>query len=155
MINLTKLEELAKAATQPFIKRFLSKIDFSEGCWNWKASCSGYEGKRYGCFWNGKQIKAHRFSYLAWKGDLDSEKMICHTCDNPICVNPDHLYQGTAKDNAQDALLRGRQSNGEKNKTHCPKGHPYIETNTYLYKGQRQCKTCRDFYRNRTPKKYF
>ncbi len=86
-------------------------INFSEeddsGCWNWN---KGYRDKAgYGQLkYRGKVIGAHRASYLAFNGHIDPELYVCHSCDNPKCVNPEHLWQGTAKDNMQDCKAKGR-----------------------------------------------
>lgn len=84
--------------------RFFENIEKTESCWNWKGLFMG----DYGVLFYKTHVKAHRFSYLIHKGKLEKGKFICHTCDNPACVNPEHLYQGTAKDNFNDMYQRGR-----------------------------------------------
>lgn len=81
----------------------------------------GKAGNGYGTFCVGKQknVYAHRFAYFAFKGN-PKNYIVCHTCDVPSCVNPDHLFLGTQKDNMLDCKNKGRQSNppilsGEKN----------------------------------------
>jgi hypothetical protein len=74
---------------------------------------------------------------------FDDELKVLHRCDNPICVNPNHLFLGTSADNAQDREAKGRGGNSKK--THCPKGHPYDAENTYVRTrdGKRGCRICR------------
>jgi len=78
-----------------------------QGCWNYngyKNDC-GYGRLRY----KGKKVLVHRLAYQHYVGDIPSTKIICHICDNPACINPEHLYAGTQKDNAQDMTNRNRQ----------------------------------------------
>ncbi len=91
-------------------KRFFANVDKSKDCWTWL----GLTIRGYGVMFFKKQIKAHRFSYMIFNGKLNPKKYICHTCDNKLCVNPDHLYEGTAKENSQDALKRNLIRTGEK-----------------------------------------
>ena len=99
------------------MQRFWSKVDKTspDGCWEWTASKSnGYGRFRL----NGKRASAHRVSWQMHTGKTVPQGMyICHTCDNPGCVNPKHLFLGTATDNKQDCLRKGRSAdvNGEKN----------------------------------------
>lgn len=83
------------------------KINEQTGCWEWTA---GKNSDGYGNFnYNKKTIRAHRASYLMHKGEIPKGIMVCHHCDNPPCVNPEHLFLGTAKDNDQDSRTKGRQ----------------------------------------------
>lgn len=59
---------------------------------------------------------AHRIAYFLDKGPFDFKLFICHKCDNPFCVNPDHLFLGTAKDNAIDCISKNRAYRGERNR---------------------------------------
>lgn len=130
-------------------ERFFEKVnkDGINGCWLWRGGTRGRGKLKYGSAWyNGKNEGAHRLSWIFHNGYLPSHKgldpvEVCHKCDNPLCVNPDHLFLGTRKDNMQDKINKGRC--GQKNKSHCPQGHEYSETNTYLSKsGSRSCRFC-------------
>jgi hypothetical protein len=81
-------------------------------CWLWQG---GFHSRGYGQLWHNelqRSIGAHRVSLLIKTGILSETFEVCHTCDNPPCVNPDHLYFGTSQDNAIDreTRLRGRHT---------------------------------------------
>ena len=98
-------------------KRFWLKSKNISGCWEWQATRAG-RLRSYGYFWmDGRFHYAHRAAYLVTKGDIPSGMLVLHSCDNPICVRPDHLFLGTQKENMQDALRKGRlvSFKGEKN----------------------------------------
>lgn len=86
------------------IERFNSSYVELNGCWNWMKTIV----RHYGVIFYKKPMKANRFSFKIFKGDIEEGKLVCHTCDNPLCVNPDHLYQGTSRDNFNDMITRGR-----------------------------------------------
>jgi len=82
------------------------EIDPGSGCWNWKP-CKSRDG--YGvASYKSRNIRAHRFSWMIFKGDIPTGQCVLHRCDNPSCVNPDHLFVGTHKDNVHDKLAKGR-----------------------------------------------
>lgn len=89
-------------------ERFLEKIVFGDECWIWTA-CKDIGG--YGNFrLKGKTVKSHRFSWEHFKGEIPEGMKICHKCDTPACVNPDHLFLGTQKDNVIDMVAKGRDN---------------------------------------------
>ena len=88
------------------MKRFWAKVDIrdKDDCWEWKAGKGG-KYSEYGMFWNsslGRMENAHRMSYRLTYGEILSTDIICHKCDNPGCVNPNHLYLGDKCSNAAD-----------------------------------------------------
>ena len=86
------------------------KIDENTECWNWTKTKPNKDGYR-----NINGISAHRFSYSIFKEKITDGGLICHTCDNPACINPDHLYCGTHQTNMDDMRNRGRSLSGDKN----------------------------------------
>lgn len=96
----------------PFYK-FNQLYKVSErGCWEWLGykTRKGYGTQRFG----GKKILAHRYSYELYNGKIPDGLCICHKCDNPSCVNPDHLFLGTIQENNLDCIKKGRIARGEK-----------------------------------------
>lgn len=120
-------------------QKFLSKIKQTTGCWIWMG---GETSTGYGIFrWGHKnKMRAHRFSLFIHQHKMP-EQFVLHKCDNKLCVNPDHLYEGTQKQNCKDMIERGRHASQKK--THCKKWHQYTMGNTYIHKnGSRRCKKC-------------
>ena len=97
---------------------FIHRISLDEptGCWNWRGPIDkgGYGKTKY----NGKFISAHRLSAILWlRIDRNDPRQVMHKCDNPGCVNPDHLRIGTYSENVLDSISKGRNAfvGGEKN----------------------------------------
>lgn len=88
------------------LEDFEKKFVKTEGCWEWLATknSDGYGRVRR----LGKLESAHRVSYELYKGSFDKTKHVCHSCDNPGCVNPDHLWLGDYKSNNKDKKDKGR-----------------------------------------------
>lgn len=113
------------------IKKRLLKdliIDNKTMCWNRKV----HKGNRYSNIRiNNKLEKAHRVSYLIHKGKIEKDLLVCHKCDNPSCINPDHLFLGTQLDNMNDAQSKGRK---------VIKAHP----SSASYQGGCRCDGCKN-----------
>lgn len=117
------------------------------GCWLWTAAVAGGAGGMWYGYMSvggkgGAAKRAHRISYELYKGDIPNGMLVRHKCDNPLCVNPDHLELGTHKDNSSDMTERGRHARS--GQTHCKRGHELNDENAYTNKrGHRYCKVCK------------
>ncbi len=98
--------------TQKQLKNFWAKVSKTESCWIWTAALvSG----GYGGFKTPLGIRrAHRFSWELSNGKIKGGLHVLHKCDNPKCVNPDHLFIGTPQDNANDRNSKGRHEHGDR-----------------------------------------
>lgn len=134
---------MADRKTTPPAERFWKKVHKTDTCWLWTGSANRHG---YGSFAvDGRDAlrrseNAHRFSWRLHYGDIPAGVDVCHRCDVPRCVRPDHLWLGTRLENMADAKAKGRlHRRGDT----CPHGHPFTPENTYINaKGYWFCREC-------------
>lgn len=124
-------------------ERFWPRVDKSGGpysCWAWMG-CSD----RYGVFRSEVGNWAHRYSYTSSVGPIPPGLHVCHTCDNPLCVNPHHLFLGTNTDNRHDSVRKNRHARGEGSGRAKLRECDIVEIRRRLDSGNTQLKIARDF----------
>lgn len=106
-----KSEGCPKCKGASLQEKFEAGVRRSDGCWEWDGwlSPSGYGM----IFHRGHHIGAHRVAYELHYGVAPGDLQVCHHCDNPPCVRPDHLFLGTQKDNVHDMMRKGRRVQGD------------------------------------------
>lgn len=140
----------------PLAERFWSHVEVraEDECWLWtgRLNNKGYGLTSHTPTQGGRSVTtvATRAAWFVTHGRWPVGFM-CHTCDNPPCVNPAHLFEGDQRQNMQDASAKGRARGRYSDVTHCIHGHPFDEENTYTNPttGRRACRTCYRAYDDR------
>lgn len=104
-----KISDLNESIADRFAQQYEVR---PSGCWHWTGAFDGrgYGRLRNGSNSSGKRASAHRVSLVLATGEVPDNMLVCHHCDNPSCVNPDHLYIGTSLQNNRDRVMRGRSN---------------------------------------------
>ena len=127
---------------QPLEERFWKFVGApsADGCRVWTGARDEQGRGHFGFGSRTTVVKAHRMAYELAVGPIPPGMKVCHSCDNPPCCEPTHLFLGTQADNVADMVRKGRSH--QQQKTHCPRGHEYTPENTRLYKTGRYCRKC-------------
>ena len=126
----------------------LYQHNYDNGCWEW---IGGKNNIGYGMFRDGDKMRtAHRVSYELFNNTKIPKYMcVCHTCDNPLCINPNHLWLGTRQDNYKDMVNKGRNNNWARGQarlgkkaptTQCPHCNRHIGNHLYSRHHGDNCK---------------
>lgn len=121
--------------------RFWDRVLIGDRCWAREGAHNAH-GYPVFALTSAKTQLAHRVAWELVHGPIPPGMYVCHHCDNPGCVRPDHLFLGTQADNMADCAAKGRAHSPHTAKTHCPQGHPYDEENTRQAGHHRICRAC-------------
>lgn len=127
--------------TPPTTRLTGKTVERDSGCVEFTGATNGHGYGQLADSDLGRPVKAHRVAWEIVHGPIPQGLFICHHCDNPLCVNVDHLFLGTDQDNVSDMIAKGRHHN--QRKTHCPSGHPYSGDNLRMFGEYRTCVACR------------
>ena len=97
---------MTREYTEKVKQRFFAKVEKTEGCWNWTAARTIFGYGKFSV--NHREIMAHRASWEMHFGEIEKGIFVCHKCDNPSCIRPDHLFLGTPTENNHDMVKKGR-----------------------------------------------
>lgn len=134
---------------EDYIARFKRRCIITEnGCWEWQGFCYAFRGMKPGqrgyatASVRNKGWRLHRWMVEVTQRKLLSGEVARHKCDNPPCINPDHLIPGTQKDNIADVIAKGKQQFHPSHYKTCKHGHDY-SVHAWVDKyGHRHCKMC-------------
>lgn len=139
-------------------ERFYQKVEKTDSCWLWTGARNS---RGYGCFSDGtgKRLLAHRYSYTLHRDVIPEGLIVCHTCDVRECVNPEHLWVGTHKDNSDDMFAKNRQGSSNRPSLFCKRGHEFasvgvreqVMADGTVGRSCLECKKIRDKERNEDP----
>jgi hypothetical protein len=124
-------------------------------CWMWEACVSSNGYGSFKLYPKKPSIGAHVASYILYKGDIPNGMIVCHSCDNKFCVNPNHLSLGSHQDNSRDMFAKNRNPWSSRPRTHCRRGHDFsiVGVKYGVKKNGKSYRTCREciriFDRNR------
>lgn len=130
-------QQAVRRIASPLDRLHARMVQAKSGCWEWTGASDGRRG--YGMIsYQNQRWSTHRLMWALTNGPIPDGMHVLHRCDNPPCMNPDHLWLGTALDNCHDKLAKGRANHPPK-REFCQRGHSewYVEKD-----GHRQCRGC-------------
>lgn len=127
-------------------ERFWSKVNKTPTCWLWTGSTTrdGYGKISLGQCGIKFTYRAHRFAYLITKGE-PGNNLVCHNCDTPLCVNPEHLFLGNNTDNQQDMIKKRRDNRAKGQKLSNLTDEKVLEIRRRVAAGEKQNKICSEY----------
>ena len=148
MVSQRYSKETMQTLSEKQIKGFWARTaPAANGCIEWQSYRDPKGYGRYHAAGHTTSVGAHRVAFKLATCQDPGALLVCHRCDNPSCVNPEHLFLGTALENNHDCIAKGRSISpvaaNNAAKTHCQYGHEFNALNTYTYPdGRRACRQC-------------
>lgn len=131
-VSPTGIPRSAKAMERFTARYVVEDLGYATPCWRWTGTLTSMGYASFNA--DGLQCRAHRYSYAAFNGEIPEGQSIDHLCMNKACVNPAHLEVVSLAENTRRFQAA---------RTHCQRGHPWIESN-FIYEGERRfCRICR------------